>query len=261
MRKQPTPIPWLFTSLFLCLVSKKGSQPSSITSSFLAICVLMRLTINRHSNFTRMCYHRLMGAKIGKGVSLHEVQLGEWDLIEVQDGASLTKCICRPFAVEHNSSMYLGHITVGRKAVVGVSSVLAPGVHVPDDTCIGPNSSSWELYDAAESNRDLPFDMVPKPHWTLLTFATLPIYLFTQAVRGIPWLLGLLGLVMSRPELSRHPLLSILHWFAGHQRIGYPLLALALGTLFGPFFLFAVVLAAQGHPRYYLRQTRPQQSR
>ncbi|KAK3361859.1 hypothetical protein B0T24DRAFT_690371 [Lasiosphaeria ovina] len=195
------------------------------------------------SNMTRVCYYRLLGAKIGKGVKLHGTQLGEWDLVEVGDGAILGKCICRPFAGERNTAMYLGRILIGAGAYVGVASVVAPGTAVPAGVCIGANSSSWELADASESNRDLASDFIPKPHWLLTVVATAPLLGLTRAVRSVPWLLGLLGLVRSEPERSNAPLVSILHWFAGGQRTGFHFLALALGCLFGPFFLIAVVLA------------------
>jgi hypothetical protein len=32
-------------------------------------------------------YHRLVGAKIGRGVIMDKVSVGEWDLLEIGDGA------------------------------------------------------------------------------------------------------------------------------------------------------------------------------
>ncbi len=196
-----------------------------------------------YTNLTRVWYYRLLGAKVGKGVRLDGAQLGEWDLIEIGDNAALGRCICRPFAAEHNTTMYLGRITIGRNASIGLSSVVAPGTQVPEDTCIGPNSSSWELDDASESNRDLSSNRIPKPHWGLQVFGTLPLLALTRAIHSVPWLLGLLGLVSTKPDNSATPLLSIIHWFAGHKRVLWHLLALCLNTIFGLFFLLAAVLA------------------
>ncbi|KAK3319542.1 hypothetical protein B0T19DRAFT_388344 [Cercophora scortea] len=191
---------------------------------------------------TRIWYYRLMGAKIGKNAKLHGTQLGEWDLITIGDGAELGKCLCRPFAVEHNTSMYLGRITIGRNASVGLASPVAPGTTVPDDVCIGPNSSSWELRDATEANRDLAPHRAPKPHWVLSLFLTFPIAALAKAIRSAPWMLGLLGLVVTEPAQLSTPLVSIIHWFSGKQRVLFHFLALAFGTLFGPGFLFVFAL-------------------
>ncbi|KAK0724139.1 hypothetical protein B0H67DRAFT_483049 [Lasiosphaeris hirsuta] len=195
------------------------------------------------TNFTRVWFYRLLGAKIGKGVLIDGAQLGEWDLIDIGDNTVLEACNCRPFASERNTSMYLGRITIGQNAYVGRASILAPGVPVPDNTCIGPNSSSRELNDATEANRDLGFHKIPEPHWALTLFGTLPLFGFTRAIHSTPWLLALLGLVSSKPETSATPFLSIIHWFAGGQRVFFHFLALILNTIFGPFFLFATVLA------------------
>ncbi|KAK3690498.1 hypothetical protein B0T22DRAFT_424389 [Podospora appendiculata] len=194
------------------------------------------------TDMTRTWYYRLMGAKIGTGVKFHGTQLGEWDLLTIGDGAELGKCLCRPFAVEHNTSMYLGRITIGRNASVGLASPVAPGTRVPDDACIGPNSSSWELRDATEANRDLAPHRAPKPHWVLSLLLTLPIAALAQAVRSAPWMLGLLGLVVTEPAQLSTPLVSIIHWWAGKQRVLFHFLALGFGTLFGPGFLFVFAL-------------------
>ncbi|KAI1325911.1 hypothetical protein F5Y16DRAFT_400939 [Xylariaceae sp. FL0255] len=50
--------------------------------------------------------------------------------------------------------MYLGKITIGYNASVGVGAIIVPGTSVPDCVRIGPLSSSWEIQDADESNHD-----------------------------------------------------------------------------------------------------------
>ncbi|KAK0625107.1 hypothetical protein B0T17DRAFT_617244 [Bombardia bombarda] len=93
---------------------------------------------------SRVLYHRLMGASIGAGVTLHPTApLAEQDLLTIGDGATLgQKVICRPFAVERNTTVCLAPITIGKNASIGLASIIAPGAVVPDDCCIGPNSSS-----------------------------------------------------------------------------------------------------------------------
>jgi hypothetical protein len=71
--------------------------------------------------------------------------------------------------------MYLGKISIGRNLTVAVASTVAPGSCVSDDTYLGAISSSWELDDANEGNRELLSNKVPKPHWALTLFGTVPL--------------------------------------------------------------------------------------
>jgi UDP-3-O-[3-hydroxymyristoyl] glucosamine N-acyltransferase len=110
----------------------------------------------------------MLGAKIGRNVTIsRSAKLGEYDLIDIADNVILDHCQCRPFTVERNTSMLLKQIRIGKDSSVGLKSVLAPGAIIPENTCIGPNSSSWELRDANESNRDLLTSRVQQPHWLL----------------------------------------------------------------------------------------------
>lgn len=127
------------------------------------------------TNYTSCLYLRLMGASVGKNVSIRGVSMGEWDLLEIGDGAVLERCTLRPFAGERNTAMYLGRIRVGRNATVGMASIVAPGTNVPDDTCIGANSSSWEVDGADEGNRDGMLSSIPSAHWGLDWLVTKPL--------------------------------------------------------------------------------------
>ncbi|KAI1340843.1 hypothetical protein F5Y15DRAFT_422716 [Xylariaceae sp. FL0016] len=187
-------------------------------------------------------YYRLLGAKIGSGVTLKHAQLGEWDLLEIGDNATLDGCTVRPMAGERNATMYLGKIRIGNNASVGVASIVAPGTHVPDDTCIGPNSSSHEMEDADETNRDLSATKGPKPHWALSLFATAPLAVVARFLYLLPWFLGLLGLAAQMPMTGNPTIADTLDWFAGSQRVGFHYLARSLRTLIGPFFIFGFVV-------------------
>lgn len=187
-------------------------------------------------------YYRMLGAKIGRGVTIKSAQLGEWDLIEIGDGATLDGCIARPFGAERNTSMYLGKISIGRNASVGIASVVAPGTTVPDNTCIGPNSSSWELDDATEANRDLSATKAPSAHWALALFGTAPLWFLAKFLYLVPWLGGLVGLVLNRASHEGNPLTATLDWFVQGERVGFHYLARGLRTLLGPFFVFAFVI-------------------
>lgn len=199
----------------------------------------------KQTDFTSVLYLRMMGAKIGKGVKIKGAQMGEWDLLEIGDGAILERCIVRPFAGERNTSMYLGKVRIGRNATVGLSSIVAPGTTVPDNACIGPNSSSWEVDDADEANRDLLSSNIPGAHWALEWLITQPVVIIAWIVSLLPWFAGLIGLVMSEPVGTETPLYSILMWFAATHRVGYHYLALVLRVSVGPFILFGITLVVK----------------
>ncbi|PFH55662.1 hypothetical protein XA68_17861 [Ophiocordyceps unilateralis] len=193
---------------------------------------------------TTRIYYRLMGARVGSNVKLATSSLGEYDLLDIRDNAELTQSICRPFAVEGNTSMYLGRITVGENSCVGIASVIAPGSNIPPNTCIGPNSSSWEMSDADESNRHLSPSSAPKPHWLLTLLLTAPLTVAARLLSRLPWAAGLVGLVSHEPRSHETPMRDTLDWFTAGERVGYHFLALVLRTLCGPFLtlIFTVLV-------------------
>jgi acetyltransferase-like isoleucine patch superfamily enzyme/acyl carrier protein len=209
-----------------------------LTEKIVSICGKGFFSTNE---MTRRLYCRMMGARIGKGVKLAGASLGEYDLLDIRAGASLARCVARPFAAEGNTSMYLGRITIGENASIGISSIVAAGSVVPPNTCIGPNSSSWELDDADEANRDISGG-VPKPHWLLTILFTIPLALVAWFTALLPWFLGLVGMVIKRPSNSTATIRKTIAWFAAPGRIGFHYLALVLRCLFSPFILFAIVV-------------------
>ncbi|KAI8666877.1 Carrier domain-containing protein [Fusarium sp. Ph1] len=191
-------------------------------------------------------YYRLMGAKIGKNAKLTGAALGEWDLLDIGDNTILSRCICRPFAAEGNTSMYLGRIKIGAGCSVGVASIVAPGSELPPNTCLGFNSSSWEMEDADEAYRDQLPGQARKPHWLLQCLFTMPLKLVAWFLTLVPWMAGLIGMVIQKPSESNSPLRGIINWFAEPERVGYHYLALVLKALFGPFFLFGFTVIVKG---------------
>lgn len=204
--------------------------------------------IFRHFNWSRVLYYRLLGATIGKNVTISaHATLGEWDLLELGDGTNLDGCICRPFAGERNTSMYLGRITLGKNCHVGMKSIVAAGATIPDDTCIGPNSSSWEINDSTEDIRNLSTSKITGPHW-LFTPLIVLVQLLVKFVGALPWMLGLLGLVrqdvanFAGQGLMGDDVVMILRWFTTPRRLAFHYLAVVLNATVGPIFLFAIVL-------------------
>ncbi|ROT42876.1 hypothetical protein SODALDRAFT_375125 [Sodiomyces alkalinus F11] len=203
-------------------------------------------------------YCRLMGAKVGRNVRLVGASLGEWDLLDIGDGVTLgTGSVCRPFAAEANTSMYLATIVVGENVAVGIGSVIAPGSVIPPNVCIGPNSSSWELRDADESNRDLLPSRAPGQHWALWFFLTLPILAIGWLFALIPWFCGLAGLIIEKPLYSKVPLRDILVWFPTSPTVGFHYLALVLRSLFSPVFLLVFTACAKKVLDLLLGELRP----
>ncbi|KAL2759895.1 hypothetical protein ACRALDRAFT_2023993 [Sodiomyces alcalophilus JCM 7366] len=210
------------------------------------------------SDGLKTLYCRLMGAKVGKNVKLVGASLSEWDLLDIRDGVTLGPgSVCRPFAAEANTSMYLGRIVIGENASVGIGSVVAPGSTIPPNVCIGPNSSSWELGDAEESNRDLLPSRAPGPHWALWLFLTLPIFAVGWFITLIPWFLGLAGLIVDKPDYSRVPLREILVWFPTNPAVGYHYLALVLRSLFSPPILLAFTACVKKLLDLFLGELQP----
>ncbi|ETS85103.1 hypothetical protein PFICI_03128 [Pestalotiopsis fici W106-1] len=197
------------------------------------------------SNWSKCMYYRLMGAKIGKNVTINGARTGEWDLLDIKDGAVLEHCTIRPFAGERNTTMYLAPITIGRNVVINKASIVAPGCSVPDNACMPPNSSAWELEDTDESFRDLPSNRVPGAPWVMTILVTMPLAFISYILSLVPWALGLLGLVMAKPIPTDHPVRSVIHWFASEGRVGYHYLALVLRSMFSPFFVFAFAVAVR----------------
>ncbi|KAI0393121.1 acetyl-CoA synthetase-like protein [Xylariaceae sp. FL0594] len=187
---------------------------------------------------TLIWYYRLLGAKIGSNVTIKNAQLGEWDLLDIGDNATLDRCVVRAMAGEHNTAMYLGKIKIGRDASIGVSSTVAPGATIPDSACIGARSSSWELRDANAANRNLSQTKAAKAHWVIKLFGVVPLKIVSTFLYNLPWILGLLLLVLPAAQPMRSQLITILHWFTEGERVGWYYLARTLRTFFGPFFVF-----------------------
>lgn len=196
------------------------------------------------SNDLLVLYYRMLGAKVGQRVKIHPgAVLGEYDLLEIGDDVDLNKCTCRAFAAERATTMFLGRITLGKGSSVGLGSIVAPGANLSAGTCIGPNSSSWEIEDADESNRDLSSNRVPVPNLWLDILCYFPVALLVSLVQGIPRMAGLIGIVIVQPKTGGIEILNTIDWFAQPHRIAYHYLALILNSYFGPIFWFAAVWA------------------
>ncbi|KAL5333336.1 hypothetical protein BJX70DRAFT_381365 [Aspergillus crustosus] len=194
-------------------------------------------------NFTRIWYYRALGVSIGPNVKIHEhASLGEYDLITLKDNVVLENCIVRPFAVERNTSMLLSPITIYPNSSIGLRTVVAPGAIIPENTHLGPNSSSWELASADPSFQDLHSSSIPAAHWFWKILIVEPIGLLAAIAGRLPWLAGLLPILMHYPLGGDDMLRVIVYWFTDPARIGWHIQARILYAVLGPFVWFTVVL-------------------
>ena len=197
-------------------------------------------------NWSRVLFYRLLGANIGKNVKIvPSAKLGEYDLIEIGDNVTFDTCQCRPFAVERNTSMLLKRIQIGKDSSVGTKSIVAPGADIPENTCIGPNSSSWELHDADESNRDLLTSRIPQPHWIWALLVVEPIKILIWVCARLTWMGGLVPMVRQYPLPSDDMFLATLEWYTSGQRIGFHITARICRAVGGPIVLFIAILVVK----------------
>ncbi|WPH01212.1 Oxalate--CoA ligase [Acrodontium crateriforme] len=193
-------------------------------------------------NWSRILYYRCLGTKIGTNVSMSAgAELGEYDLITIADGVTLDRCTVRAFAAERNTSMYLGRISIGADASIGLKSIVAPGTNVSANACIGANSSSWETADADEVNRDLSSSKIPDAHWTLELFCGIPIQFLTKFMGALPWLAALSALVLHEPARGPDLLRQIMIWFSSPKRVVFHYAALGANSALASTFVFISV--------------------
>ncbi|RAK93782.1 acetyl-CoA synthetase-like protein [Aspergillus costaricaensis CBS 115574] len=192
---------------------------------------------------SRIWYYRALGARIGRNVFIDEfTALGEYDLLHIGDGVVLENCICRPFASERNTSMLLQPITIGANSYVGLRSTVVPGTTLPPSTCVGANSSTWEVDDADESNRDQYFARDMQPHWIWHILVVGWLQLLVHFVSELPRIAGLLPIVSRYPAVADDRLRHTVSWLTSRTRIGYFLLMRLYSAVAGPFAWFLAVL-------------------
>jgi acetyltransferase-like isoleucine patch superfamily enzyme len=193
----------------------------------------------RHLDETRLLYYRLLGANIGEGVTIEKgTILGEFDLLDIRDNVRLDRCICRPFAAEMNTSMYLGKITIGANSSIGLKSHISAGSTLPPDTFIGANSSSYEMDDVAEFNPSRR----PKPHVLTQLCCIFPIQILVLFISSLPWMGGLCGMVMGESTGRTSSVKTIITWWATPHRITFHYIAQALHVAVRPFVRFVLIV-------------------
>ena len=138
-------------------------------------------------NSMLVCYYRMLGARIGQNVKISKgAVLGQPDLVHIGDDVIVDDAIIRPFTLEERH-MVLLPIRIGSHSSVGARSVLASGSTLPNDTHIGPQSSSHEVNDANFSNRKYCRPLYSQPSIFLMVFLGFPIIALVTIISYLPW--------------------------------------------------------------------------
>ena len=81
-------------------------------------------------------FYRLMGAKIGKNVQINSKFCADLSLLEIGDGAVIgghATVICHSF---ERNRLILKKVKIGKKAIIGLNSVILPGSDIGDGALI-----------------------------------------------------------------------------------------------------------------------------
>lgn len=197
-----------------------------------------------YTQISMLMYYRVLGASIGSGVVIEpDTQLGEFDLLKIDDNVHLNRCICRPFACESNTQFFLGKIHIGRNCSIGLKSYVAAGSFVPANTYMGPNTSTYEKDDALEDHRGTTNGKLPKPHFLLRLSVIIPLQLIVLFISSLPWMIALIGVVESKPAgNSRLGVLTIIRWWALPRRIAFHYVAALSHVLLSPLVRLASII-------------------
>ncbi|KAJ4474912.1 AMP-dependent synthetase and ligase [Lentinula aciculospora] len=167
-------------------------------------------------------YYRLLGAHIGKDVSISKhAHLGEFDLLTLEDGCRIDSSLIRGFCVEREGYFRLTPIVIGRRAIVNSYTQISPGAVIPEGSVYGPHASSHESPSPpsyAAYNRTLFME----PHCLLKFFVAWPIIVAVTFVSYIPWFI-ILWLMVSKTTIvepgSANALVSVVYWFSNAERV------------------------------------------
>jgi non-ribosomal peptide synthetase-like protein len=85
-------------------------------------------------------YLRSMGSRIGNDVWCESWSITEFDLVELQDGVSVSKDCDVQTHLFHDRMMSVGAVKVGAGSTIGIDSVVLPEAVLEEDVTIGPKS-------------------------------------------------------------------------------------------------------------------------
>lgn len=136
--------------------------------SYLANSPIMRL------------YLRLMGAKIGSGVTIAHAEFGAADLVSIGAGASIGHKANLANAEIAGNELHIGRIRIGQDVYIGNQSIIPAGSQIGHDARIEDMTAlpedarvlAFEIWDGSPARRvgvidpaDLPEKSLPGPIW------------------------------------------------------------------------------------------------
>ncbi|KAI0828951.1 acetyl-CoA synthetase-like protein [Trametes gibbosa] len=187
-------------------------------------------------------YFRMMGAKIGRNVSIDSnAKLAEFDLLTLHDGCHIDNALIRGFCVEREGCFRLDPVVIGRGATVNTYTQVAPGAVIPDGEVYGPHASSHDEPSPpflAQANRTV----ARQPHWLLKVLVGAPVIFVVKVAAHIPWFAALYILLAQPPPPANlgSEVERVIVWFASPDRVAWHSLARIVRVLFPP--LLQVIL-------------------
>ncbi len=126
------------------------NELADVFSESLAVPGLVRMSLGTPMlNF----WMRLMGAKIGRRVWCETWWLPEFDLVTIEDGASINRGTVLQTHLFHDRIMRLEAVHVGAHATVGANAVILPGSSIGSHAVVGPSSLVMRSEDVPENGR------------------------------------------------------------------------------------------------------------
>ncbi|KAJ7034277.1 acetyl-CoA synthetase-like protein [Mycena alexandri] len=187
-------------------------------------------------------YYRLLGAHIGKGVTIDKhARLGEFDLLTFNDGCIIDNALIRGFCVEREGSFTLDTVSIGRYATVNTYTQIAPGANIPDGAVYGPHASSHDA-SAPQAFSAYSRPMIPEPRLLLKLFVAWPVIFFVYFVSYIPWFTAV-WLMINDTDIIKanlNALESVVEWFATPERVGWHALSRIVRAIFTPLLQVAL---------------------
>lgn len=193
-------------------------------------------------------YYILMGAKIGINVKIHkDAKIGQADLLTIDDNVAIDNCTIRPFSIEEGHFVLLP-ITIGKNSSIGVKSVVAAGAVIPENTAIGPLSSSHESeLDADPINRSYCRPTYPPPSISLILLVGVPILLGVLTISFIPWFFVLKLMALDAKDngwyaKDLHSVYLAFLWWITPQRLFFFFILRIVKRCVIPFLKLALIL-------------------
>ncbi|KAF8227072.1 acetyl-CoA synthetase-like protein [Tricholoma matsutake] len=199
-----------------------------------------------HSSL-KILYYRLLGARIGKNVSIGpKAVLGEFDLLDIQDECRIDGSHVRGFCVERNGFFRLDYVNIGCKAVINTYTVMSPGAIIPHGTVYGPHASSYDR-PSPSSYAAYNRTSMPGPHWLLKVFVAWPIVLLVWIISHVPWFAAI-ALIMNQIQLAGNglgALESLILLFASPRRIALHLVSVVARNVLTPLLHLVLGIAVK----------------